>query len=142
MIFVDKKKISSIMINPYCFPDVDECSLNTHDCDAHAICTNTEGSFTCKCDLNSHHIGDGKTCTPHRKLSFFHVFIYKQLFYMEGDKFDNRSFLVCGRSIRKQYTYGISSTDLAQNNNFCLFVLSIILILLFSKNIQLSFKCF
>ena len=80
VIFVDKKKISSIMINPYCFPDVDECSLNTHDCDAHAICTNTEGSFTCKCDLNSHHVGDGKTCTPHRKPSFFHVFVYKQLF--------------------------------------------------------------
>ena len=33
---------------------------------------------------------------------------------MEGDQFDNRSFLVCGRSIRKQYVYGISSTDLAQ----------------------------
>ena len=61
---------------------------------------------------------------------------------MEGDKFDNRSFLVCGRRIWKQYTYSISSTDLAQNNNFCLLVLSIILILLFSKNIQLSFKCF
>ena len=61
---------------------------------------------------------------------------------MEGDKFDNRLFLVCGRRIRKQYTYSISSTDLAQNNNFCLFVLSIVLILLFSKNIQLSFKCF
>ena len=76
VIFVDKKKISSIMINPYCFPDVDECSLNTHDCDAHAICTNTEGSFTCKCDLNSHHLGDGKTCTPHRKPSFFHLFIH------------------------------------------------------------------
>ena len=61
---------------------------------------------------------------------------------MEGDQFDNRSFLVCRRSIRKQYTYGISSTDLGQNNNFCLFLLSIILILLFSKNVQLSFKCF
>ena len=61
---------------------------------------------------------------------------------MEGDQFDNRSFLVCGRSIRKQYMYGISSTDLAQNNNFCLFLLSIILILLFSKDVQLSFKSF
>ena len=73
-------KMSSLIINPYYFSDVDECSLNTHDCDAHAICTNTEGSFTCKCDLNSHHIGDGKTCTPHRKPSCFHVFIHKQLF--------------------------------------------------------------
>ena len=61
---------------------------------------------------------------------------------MEGDQFDNRSFLVCRMSIRKQYIYGISSTDLAQNINFCLFLLSIILILLFSKNVKLSFKCF
>ena len=49
------------------FSDVDECSLNTHDCNANAICTNTEGSFTCKCDISAHYIGDGKTCTPHRK---------------------------------------------------------------------------
>ncbi|CAH3198999.1 unnamed protein product, partial [Porites evermanni] len=49
-------------------PDVDECSLNTHDCHSNAICTNTEGSFTCKCDVNAHYIGDGKTCTPLRGL--------------------------------------------------------------------------
>ena len=63
------------MINPYYFPDVDECSLINHDCDKHAICTNTIGSFTCKCDLSSHHLGDGKTCTPHRKPSFL-IFMY------------------------------------------------------------------
>ena len=76
MIFVDKK-MSSLMINPYYISDVDECSLINHDCDKHAICTNTIGSFTCKCDLSSHHLGDGKTCTPHRKPSFFYVFIHK-----------------------------------------------------------------
>ena len=60
------------LINPYYLPDVDECSINTHDCDAHAICTNTEGSFTCKC--NKHFIGDGKTCTPiKRKPTYFFV---------------------------------------------------------------------
>ena len=52
------------------FSDLDECSLNTHDCNANAICTNTEGSFTCKCDISAHYIGDGKTCTPHRKPNY------------------------------------------------------------------------
>ena len=32
-----------------CYPDIDECSEQTHDCDADAECTNTEGSFQCKC---------------------------------------------------------------------------------------------
>ena len=38
----------------------------------------------------------------------------------------------------KQTVYGISSTDLVQNNNFRQFVMSIILIMLFSKNVQLE----
>ena len=46
----------------------------------------------------------------------------------------------------KQTVYGISSTDLVQNDNFRQFVMSIILIMLFSKNVQLKecliyFKC-
>ena len=38
----------------------------------------------------------------------------------------------------KQTVYGISSTDLVQNNNFRQFVMQIILIVLFSKNVQLK----
>ena len=49
------------------FADVDECSLKTHDCDSNAICNNTGGSFTCKCDGNALYYGDGKTCSQHRK---------------------------------------------------------------------------
>ena len=49
------------------FADVDECSLKTHDCDANAICSNTVGSFTCKCDGSALYYGDGKTCSHHRK---------------------------------------------------------------------------
>ena len=49
------------------FADVNECSLKTHDCDSNAICNNTGGSFTCKCDGNALYYGDGKTCSHHRK---------------------------------------------------------------------------
>jgi hypothetical protein len=41
--------------------DVNECTANTDNCDANAGCTNTSGSFTCKC--NSGYSGDGVTCT-------------------------------------------------------------------------------
>ena len=47
--------------------DVDECTLNSHDCDANANCTNTPGSFTCECDHSSHYYGNGKTCYANRK---------------------------------------------------------------------------
>lgn len=43
-------------------PDVDECGLNLHDCHKEAICTNTHGSYSCKCVRGF--IGDGRTsCT-------------------------------------------------------------------------------
>ena len=41
--------------------DNDECSLNTHNCDANAACTNTEGSFTCAC--NTGYTGNGTSCS-------------------------------------------------------------------------------
>ncbi|HEX7668995.1 MAG TPA: calcium-binding EGF-like domain-containing protein, partial [Polyangiaceae bacterium] len=40
--------------------DVDECNLNTDNCDPAATCTNTVGSFTCKCPVGM--AGDGVTC--------------------------------------------------------------------------------
>jgi hypothetical protein len=39
--------------------EVDECVENTHNCDKNAYCSNTEGSFTCKC--KSGYEGDGVT---------------------------------------------------------------------------------
>ena len=40
--------------------DIDECSLGTNNCDVNAICTNTIGSFECKCKPG--YIGNGTEC--------------------------------------------------------------------------------
>ena len=39
--------------------DVDECENDV--CDSNALCTNTEGSYGCACNVG--YTGDGKTCT-------------------------------------------------------------------------------
>lgn len=48
------------VINKKSFLDLNECILETDNCSVNAICTNTAGSFTCKC--KSGFTGDGKTC--------------------------------------------------------------------------------
>jgi len=40
--------------------DIDECSLGTNNCDVNAICTNTIGSYSCKCKPG--YIGNGTEC--------------------------------------------------------------------------------
>lgn len=45
--------------------DVDECALGS-DCDEHASCQNTEGSYTCTC--THPYSGDGKNCTGNEDL--------------------------------------------------------------------------
>ena len=40
--------------------DRDECSDNSHDCDENAICSNTRGSYICKCKMGF--MGEGKNC--------------------------------------------------------------------------------
>jgi len=40
--------------------DVDECTNKTHNCHSHATCTNTVGSFTCKCKVGF--TGNGSSC--------------------------------------------------------------------------------
>ncbi len=41
--------------------DIDECAEETDNCDEAAVCTNTEGSFTCEC--KDGYSGDGTSCT-------------------------------------------------------------------------------
>ena len=40
--------------------DIDECIEETDNCDDNAVCTNTDGSFTCLCDPGFG--GDGVQC--------------------------------------------------------------------------------
>ena len=42
------------------FLDLDECILNSHSCDANALCTNTHGSHNCACKTGFS--GDGRSC--------------------------------------------------------------------------------
>ena len=51
------------------FSDINECLLNP--CDANADCTNTIGSFTCKC--NAGFEGDGLTCKGMLSVTFLSV---------------------------------------------------------------------
>jgi len=56
---VPKQNIQSF---PYFIcTDVDECSDDDlNDCDEHATCENSEGSYSCECQEG--YSGDGKTC--------------------------------------------------------------------------------
>ena len=50
------------------FSDIDECAEETDNCAATiATCTDTEGSFTCACNIG--YSGDGVSCTGKRQCS-------------------------------------------------------------------------
>ena len=42
------------------FLDIDECKTNSHDCNANAYCSNTEGSYHCFCKPG--YIRNGRSC--------------------------------------------------------------------------------
>ncbi|XP_020628699.1 angiopoietin-related protein 7-like [Orbicella faveolata] len=50
---------------PFLSLDIDECSTNSHSCDANAICNNTEGGHNCAC--KDGFIGNGRNCTGYYK---------------------------------------------------------------------------
>ena len=51
------------------FTDVDECTDAPDTCDVNAVCSNTDGSYTCLC--NAGYSGNGTTCTG--KYTYFKV---------------------------------------------------------------------
>lgn len=66
------------------YTDVDECSLNTHDCDSRSerrTCTNTQGSFTCGCQSGYKIAADKKTCNGWN-FSLFFVWIKEVYYYI------------------------------------------------------------
>ncbi|XP_031564631.1 uncharacterized protein LOC116300012 [Actinia tenebrosa] len=46
--------------------DVDECTTGQHDCSVNATCTNTIGSFNCKC--KNGYLGNGNICIKQEKI--------------------------------------------------------------------------
>ena len=51
-----------ILLYSIVYVDVNECTSNdTNNCDKNARCTNTEGSYSCRCVTG--YVGDGTNCT-------------------------------------------------------------------------------
>ena len=42
------------------YTDINECDLNIHLCDSHSQCSDTDGNYSCTCDIGF--TGDGRTC--------------------------------------------------------------------------------
>lgn len=50
--------------------DIDECSDGSNTCSTHATCTDTIGSYTCKCPDKGFK-GDGHECTGTKQKKYF-----------------------------------------------------------------------
>ena len=61
--------------------DIDECDLNTHNCDQ--VCLNNVGSFSCDCGFGYELGGDGTTCNGMVSDDASDTYIY--LNYMTSD---------------------------------------------------------
>ena len=58
---LDSFDVTLIFIFYLIFPsDIDECLADASPCDASAVCTNTDGSYTCAC--NDGFAGNGTYC--------------------------------------------------------------------------------
>ena len=63
------------LTNTIFISDVNECVSGTDNCDANAVCTNTNGSYICTC--NAGYEGDGVTCTGN--FNKFEIFLKQRL---------------------------------------------------------------
>ena len=63
------------------YSDINECDRNTDNCSEDAQCTDSDGSFTCTCNIGYH--GDGVICTSNASNeALHHIFFYLALYYM------------------------------------------------------------
>ena len=53
--------LNKSMHSIYYFADIDECDPGKHQCDSHAFCNNTKGSYNCTCKPG--YFGNGFNCT-------------------------------------------------------------------------------
>ena len=53
--------LNKSMHSIYYFADIDECDTGKHQCDSHAFCNNTKGSYICTCKPG--YFGNGFNCT-------------------------------------------------------------------------------
>ena len=68
---INRNSLESTHLLCYYFIDIDEClDPSTHSCDSNANCTNTNGSYQCKCNQGYH--GNGNTCTGIYVINFRH----------------------------------------------------------------------
>ena len=68
---INRNSLESTNLLCYYFIDIDEClDPSTHSCDSNANCTNTNGSYQCKCNQGYH--GNGNTCTGIYVINFRH----------------------------------------------------------------------
>lgn len=55
----------------FLLPDVDECSLEKHECHADADCRNGNGTYHCEC--RDGYTGDGLNCTGNTLLTMNYI---------------------------------------------------------------------
>ena len=67
------KSIKVLLLFAY-FADNGECTLGTHNCHGNATCTNTDGSFTCACNVG--YTGNGVTCAGMEKTDIAFVSLF------------------------------------------------------------------
>ena len=53
-----KNNLSKVTL--LCISDINECTLNIHNCDSNATCTNFNGGFNCNCNIG--YSGNGTFC--------------------------------------------------------------------------------